>query len=96
MQYKLKLNDFSLTLRLDCTFGDEEFLINDYVLVKILHTFDFTSVGGGIETQEFSKNVYSDFDLLYHDEIMEELNDNALEISKLYNEYKMERAVECR
>lgn len=92
MQYKLKLNDFSLTLRLDCTFGDEEFLINGYVLVKILHTFDFTSVGGGIETQEFSKNVYSDFNLLYQEEIMEELNDNALEISKLYNEYKMERS----
>ena len=92
MQYKLKLNDFSLTLRLDCTFGDEEFLINNYVLVQILHTFDFTSVGGGIETQEFSKNVYSDFNLLYQEEIMEELNDNALEISKLYNEYKMERS----
>ena len=96
MQYKLKLNDFSLTLRLNCTFGDEEFLINGYVLVKILNTFDFTSVGGGIETQEFSKNVYSDFNLLYQEEIMEELNDNALEISKLYTEYKMERAVECR
>ena len=92
MRYELKFNSYTLTLSLDCAFGDEEFLINGYEIKKLLHTADFSSVGGGINTDSFSKNVYPDFNEMYKTEIMEILNDDALRISELYHEHKKERS----
>ena len=96
MRYELKFNDYTLTVSVDCAFGDEEFLINGYEIEKLVHTADFSSVGGGIETSSFSKEIYSDFNEMYRSEIMETLNDDALEISKKYHEYKKERTVEAK